>query len=107
MVHVHGHVFWELKTVGDDGAEMQEVDGIAMGLIDGVWRLVHQNLAGVIRVGVRAPGGQYVRVGLIITSGESKWATFEGLSAIQLLLQEIITPLSHWEGTIHKKPVLN
>ena len=29
-----------------------------------------------------------MRVGLIITSGESKWAIFEGLSAIQHLLQE-------------------
>ena len=34
--YAHGHAFWELDTVGKDGAEMQEVKGVAMGLMDGV-----------------------------------------------------------------------
>ena len=51
------HVFWQLSSVTNDGPQMDEVRDIAMGMLDGVWRLVHQNIAGVLRVGVTAPGG--------------------------------------------------
>ena len=64
--------------------------GIALGIADGIWKLVHNNALGVIRVGVLAPGGQYVRVGLILVSGESGWGVAQCLNAIQTTAEEVL-----------------
>ena len=58
---------------------MDEIKGVAMGMLDGVWKLVHAKQAGVVRVGVRAPGGQFVQIAVMLVNGESKWCVKEGV----------------------------
>ena len=54
-----------------NGPVLEDADGFAMGLVDGVWRLVHGNIAGVVRVGCSIKG-KYLHVGIIVVSGENK-----------------------------------
>jgi hypothetical protein len=86
----HKQVHWELRSIGKDGPVLDEKTGIALGMVDGVWKLVKSGLAGVVRVGVTTVDNQFVDVAIIIVSGESQWSIYHGLKAIQQMAHEIV-----------------
>jgi hypothetical protein len=66
-------VYHKFVEVTRDGPQMEEVTGIGLALIDGIWSLVRQNLAGIIRIGVKTKSGVYADVAIALVSGESRW----------------------------------
>jgi hypothetical protein len=69
---------------------MTSKQGIAMCGFDGLSGLVGDDLAGVIRVGVKGRNGKFCEIGVIIVSGENSWSVSEGLWAIQDELERVL-----------------
>jgi ubiquitin C-terminal hydrolase len=90
LKHAHEQIHWELRSIDQNGPVLDEKTGIALGLTDGVWKMVKSKLAGVVRAGVTNLSGQFVDIGIIIVSGESTWSLYHGLMAIQRMAGETV-----------------
>ena len=86
----HDNVYWLFQALNKEtGAEVIEISGIALAVLDGVWKLIKYGLGGVIRIDALTNYRSYLPVALLPVSSECGWCVQTGIKAIQVATNEV------------------
>jgi hypothetical protein len=89
--------YWKFAGFSDTGPILEEVKGIGLGVVDGVWKVIYRQGAGYLRVGVINRGGKFVDVAIALISGETGWSVYTILGAVANAVEkETGVKITHW-----------